>query len=265
MGQGHSTNEAGPLSTGRRLSNEQETTLQHEIKMTVNGKAVSGSVEARTLLVQFIREHLKLTGTHVGCDTTQCGCCVVHVDGKAMKSCTMLAVQANGTRGNDDRGAGRRRRHAASDAGRVPGAPRPAVRLLHAGHGDDGRRHRQPPSERGRGDRAPPARRQHLPLHRATRASSRRSWTRAARWRGEGLRTGTRRCAISPTHVRPSVNAAAARLKAASEPRLLAGGMSLLPSMKLRLAAPSDLVDLGDDRRAEGHQGRGQGGRRSAP
>ena len=71
-------------------------TLRHEIKMTVNGKAVSGSVEARTLLVQFIREHLKLTGTHVGCDTTQCGCCVVHVDGKAMKSCTMLAVQANG-------------------------------------------------------------------------------------------------------------------------------------------------------------------------
>ena len=71
-------------------------TLGHEIKMTVNGKAVSGSVEARTLLVQFIREHLKLTGTHVGCDTTQCGCCVVHVDGKAMKSCTMLAVQANG-------------------------------------------------------------------------------------------------------------------------------------------------------------------------
>jgi carbon-monoxide dehydrogenase small subunit len=54
-------------------------------------------VEPRTLLVQFIREHLKLTGTHVGCDTTQCGCCVVHVDGKAMKSCTMLAVQADGT------------------------------------------------------------------------------------------------------------------------------------------------------------------------
>ena len=70
--------------------------MLHEIEMTVNGKAVSGSVESRTLLVQFIREHLKLTGTHVGCDTTQCGCCVVHVDGKAMKSCTMLAVQAQG-------------------------------------------------------------------------------------------------------------------------------------------------------------------------
>ena len=67
-----------------------------DVKMTVNGKSVSGKVEARTLLVQFIREHLRLTGTHVGCDTTQCGCCVVHVDGVAMKSCTMLAVQAEG-------------------------------------------------------------------------------------------------------------------------------------------------------------------------
>ena len=67
-----------------------------DVKMTVNGKTVSGKVEARTLLVQFIREHLRLTGTHVGCDTTQCGCCVVHVDGVAMKSCTMLAVQAEG-------------------------------------------------------------------------------------------------------------------------------------------------------------------------
>ena len=70
--------------------------MRHDIKMTVNGRAVTGSVESRTLLVQFIREHLKLTGTHVGCDTTQCGCCVVHLDGKALKSCTMLAVQANG-------------------------------------------------------------------------------------------------------------------------------------------------------------------------
>jgi carbon-monoxide dehydrogenase small subunit len=68
----------------------------HDIQLTVNGKTVTGRVEARTLLVQFIREHLKLTGTHVGCDTTQCGCCTVHLDGKAVKSCTMLAVQTNG-------------------------------------------------------------------------------------------------------------------------------------------------------------------------
>jgi carbon-monoxide dehydrogenase small subunit len=67
-----------------------------DVTMSVNGREVSGQVEGRTLLVQFLREHLRLTGTHVGCDTTQCGCCVVHVDGKAMKSCTMLAVQAQG-------------------------------------------------------------------------------------------------------------------------------------------------------------------------
>ncbi len=67
------------------------------VSMTVNGRAVSGEVEDRTLLVQFIRENLRLTGTHVGCDTSQCGACVVHVDGKAVKSCTMLAVQADGS------------------------------------------------------------------------------------------------------------------------------------------------------------------------
>ena len=67
------------------------------VSMTVNGKTVSADVEDRTLLVQLLREQLGLTGTHVGCDTSQCGACVVHVDGKAVKSCTMLAVQANGT------------------------------------------------------------------------------------------------------------------------------------------------------------------------
>ena len=68
------------------------------VAMTVNGKAVSGKVEARTLLVQFLREHLGMTGTHVGCDTRQCGACVVHVDGKSVKSCTILAVQAEGSK-----------------------------------------------------------------------------------------------------------------------------------------------------------------------
>jgi len=64
--------------------------------MTVNGRAVGGDVEDRTLLVDFLRSNLALTGTHVGCDTSQCGACVVHVDGKAVKSCTMLAAQASG-------------------------------------------------------------------------------------------------------------------------------------------------------------------------
>jgi carbon-monoxide dehydrogenase small subunit len=66
------------------------------VELTVNGKRVSAQVEARTLLVQMLREKLALTGTHVGCDTSQCGACVVHVNGNAIKSCTMLAVQANG-------------------------------------------------------------------------------------------------------------------------------------------------------------------------
>ena len=61
------------------------------LTMTVNGQPASAEVEGRTLLVQFLREHLKLTGTHVGCDTTQCGCCTVHLDGKPVKSCTVLA------------------------------------------------------------------------------------------------------------------------------------------------------------------------------
>ena len=84
------------------------------VAMTVNGKPASGKVEARTLLVQFLREHLGLTGTHVGCDTSQCGACVVHVDGKSVKSCTMLAVQADGAKVLDHRGPGRERREAAS-------------------------------------------------------------------------------------------------------------------------------------------------------
>lgn len=68
-----------------------------EVSLTVNGRGVVKTVEDRTLLVHFLREHLGLTGTHVGCDTSQCGACVVHVDGKAVKSCTMLAAQASGS------------------------------------------------------------------------------------------------------------------------------------------------------------------------
>ena len=66
------------------------------VSLTLNGEAVSAQVDSRTLLVEMIREHLGRTGTHVGCDTSQCGACVVHVDGRSIKSCTMLAVQANG-------------------------------------------------------------------------------------------------------------------------------------------------------------------------
>ena len=66
------------------------------VSMTVNGQPVTAEVENRTLLVQFLREHLKLTGTHEGCDTSQCGCCTVHLDGKGVKSCTVLAAGCSG-------------------------------------------------------------------------------------------------------------------------------------------------------------------------
>jgi aerobic carbon-monoxide dehydrogenase small subunit len=68
-----------------------------KITMTVNGRQVSGTCDDRTLLVHFIRENLGLTGTHVGCDTTQCGACVVHMDGQSVKSCSILAAQAAGS------------------------------------------------------------------------------------------------------------------------------------------------------------------------
>ena len=67
-----------------------------KVSFSVNGTGVSGDVEPRTLLVDFLRNDLGLTGTHVGCDTSQCGACVVHVDGRSIKSCTLLAVQAEG-------------------------------------------------------------------------------------------------------------------------------------------------------------------------
>jgi carbon-monoxide dehydrogenase small subunit len=67
------------------------------VSMTVNGQAVTRDVEPRTLLVEFLRQQLDLTGTHVGCDTSQCGACVIHIDGQSVKSCTVLALQAVGS------------------------------------------------------------------------------------------------------------------------------------------------------------------------
>jgi aerobic carbon-monoxide dehydrogenase small subunit len=88
--------QAGPGRAFRPANFRERKTMATTVSMTVNGKPVTGSVEPRTLLVQFLREHLGLTGTHVGCDTSQCGACVVHVDGASVKSCTLLAVQAEG-------------------------------------------------------------------------------------------------------------------------------------------------------------------------
>ena len=78
------------------------------VSMTVNGKVRKGDVEPRLLLVHFLREQLRLTGTHVGCDTSQCGACTVLVDGRSAKSCTIFAVQADGSDDHHDRGPGDR-------------------------------------------------------------------------------------------------------------------------------------------------------------
>ncbi|HEX7234619.1 MAG TPA: (2Fe-2S)-binding protein, partial [Nitrosospira sp.] len=75
---------------------ENKRVLMAKISLIVNGNPVTANIDTRMLLVQFLRENLKLTGTHVGCDTSQCGACVVHIDGKAVKACTTLAVMADG-------------------------------------------------------------------------------------------------------------------------------------------------------------------------
>jgi len=71
--------------------------VDQTLSLTVNGKAVTATIDPRTTLVQFLREHLRLTGTHVGCDTAQCGACTVHMNGRAVKSCSMLALQVQGS------------------------------------------------------------------------------------------------------------------------------------------------------------------------
>jgi carbon-monoxide dehydrogenase small subunit len=87
-----------PASAGAAPKQSSGDTGKVTVAVTVNGKVVSADIDPRTLLVQFLRENLRLTGTHVGCDTSQCGACVVHLDGKAAKSCTVLAASCDGSR-----------------------------------------------------------------------------------------------------------------------------------------------------------------------
>jgi aerobic carbon-monoxide dehydrogenase small subunit len=89
---------AAPGATAGRATGTSAGGRMVKLSMTVNGKPVTADVDARTLLVQFLRENLRLTGTHVGCDTSQCGACVVHLDGRAVKSCTALAASCEGAK-----------------------------------------------------------------------------------------------------------------------------------------------------------------------
>ena len=79
------------------MQSPKETGVEQPFSLTVNGKAVKAMIDPRTLLVQFLRENLQLTGTHVGCDTAQCGACTVHMNGRAIKACSMLALQVQGS------------------------------------------------------------------------------------------------------------------------------------------------------------------------
>ena len=90
--------EAPAAGTGTSAPQPARETSAAKVAMTVNGKAAAADIDPRTLLVQFLRENLRLTGTHVGCDTSQCGACVVHVDGRAVKSCTVLAATCDGAK-----------------------------------------------------------------------------------------------------------------------------------------------------------------------
>ena len=139
--------------------------MQKTVSLTVNGKPVSATVEGRTLLVQLLREQLGLTGTHVGCDTSQCGACVVHVDGEAVKSCTLLALQAEGRSVLTIEGVATgdtlhpmqeafRNNHALQCGFCTPGMVMSALDLVKE----------QPEPDRARNPRIP--RRQSLPLHR---------------------------------------------------------------------------------------------------
>ena len=136
------------------------------VSMAVNGRPASADVDPRTLLVQFLRENLRLTGTHVGCDTSQCGACVVHVDGRAIKSCTVLAASCEGAQVTTIEGlAANGKLHPMQQAFQdnhglqcgfcTPGMIMAAVDLVNR-EGPDSRRNGDPPR----------ARRQHLPLHR---------------------------------------------------------------------------------------------------
>jgi aerobic carbon-monoxide dehydrogenase small subunit len=88
--------DAPPPNCARRIHHSEGGSMAVKVSLKVNGKSVSSEVEERTLLVTLIREQLRLTGTHVGCDTAQCGACTVSMNGKAVKSCSILAMQAEG-------------------------------------------------------------------------------------------------------------------------------------------------------------------------
>ena len=175
-----------------------------QVSMTVNGKPASGEVEGRTLLVSFLRDQLGMTGTHVGCDTSQCGACVVHVDGKPVKSCTMLALEADGAEVATIEGQAAPDGTLSAVQQAFPGSPRSAMRVLHPGDGDerDGAAEGEPQAD-GTGDPWLPGG-EHLPLHRLSQYrqgdhGGQRSGRDGHRGGVTGDRRGQRRAEARPT------------------------------------------------------------------
>ena len=190
-----------------------------QVSITVNGRVRKATVEPRLLLVHFLREQLNLTGTHIGCDTSQCGACTVLVDGRSAKSCTIFAVQADGSEVTTIEGLATRR-PAPSIAGGLLGGARSPVRLLHAGDDHVGR---QPPERQPDADRAADPRRHRrklLPLHRLPAHRQRHS-TR-------------RRQEVSPMAASPVLpKLVGQRVKRREDPRLIQGRGTYVDDVKI--------------------------------
>ena len=210
-----------------------------KVDLTVNGKDITADVEDRMLLVHFLRDVADLTATNVGCDTTSCGACTVLLDGESVKSCTVLAAQASGHEITTVEGlATNGEMHPVQRAFHT--RARAAVRLLHAGHGDGHRvdAEGEPGSHRGTG--AKRAGRQPVPVHRLPQH-------RQGGAGGRGGREGVFVIPSSFSYKRAGSVEEALDLVAehGEDAKFLAGGHSLLPLMKLRLAAPEVIIDLG--------------------
>ena len=195
--------------------------MKRKISLTINGKPYSDEVEPRLLLIHYLREVAGLTGPHIGCETSICGACTVMLDGKAVKSCTMFAVQADGRQVLTIEGLAAERQARSRPGGLLERA-RAAVRLLHAGHDP----HRQtaagrPPEPHRSGD-PPRARRQSLPLHRLS----------AHRQRREG-RGGKGGCITMATTITKPETLVGKRIRRQEDPRLITGTATYVDDIKM--------------------------------
>ena len=234
------------------------------VSMTVNGQAVTREVEPRTLLVEFLRQHLDLTGTHVGCDTSQCGACVVHVNGQSVKSCTMLAVQAEGAKVTTIEGLAKNGElHPMQAAFREHHGA--AVRLLHARHDHERDRPRAAqPGSLGAGDPrvagGQPLPLHRLPQHRQGDQRGRRGHEELRPWppTGSALRSGARKTTASSPGAAPTPTTSTGRARptpTSCARRTLTPG-STASTRAEALAAPGVLAVLdGDDVKAAGWGG----------